>query len=269
LSSVGPALPLSACVMACNDERTLRRCLESLAFAREIVVVVDTKSRDESEKIAAELATRVVVNTYEGDIEQKRFATSLASCDWVLSIDADEVVSPGLAASVRRVMEAPKRADVAGYEMNRVAWHLGRWIRHGDWHPDWKLRLFEKSRQRWAGQNPHGRAEVDGAIVRITGDLQHYSFRDLEDQLERIQTHTSQAAVALRGVGRRPHWSDLTLRPPARFLRSYLLRGGFLDGTAGFVIAGTIAYSIFIKYAKLRELTRLSERDGRDRIPPG
>jgi len=252
-------LPVSACVMACDDERTLAPCLESLAFCQEIVVVVDSKSRDRSEKIATELATRVVVHPYAGDLEQKRHATGLASHDWVLSIDADEVVSKELATSIRSAMHeastgvADYEKGVAGYEMNRVAWHLGRWVRHGDWHPDWKLRLFQRARFRWVGRNPHGRAEVDGRSARLSGDLLHYSFRDLADQLDRIQTHTSQAAVALYESGRRPRLSDLLLRPPARFLRSYVVKLGFLDGVVGFVVAATIAYSVLLKYAKLRE----------------
>jgi glycosyltransferase involved in cell wall biosynthesis len=255
---VSAGAPLSACVLACDDETTLAACLESLAFCSEIVVVVDSKSRDGSEKIAAEIATRVVVHAYEGDIEQKVFATELAGCDWVLSIDADEVVSPELAASIQQVMAAGT-PPAAGYEVNRVAWHLGRWVRHGDWHPDWKLRLFEGTRARWVGRNPHGRAEVEGSVERLDGDLLHYSFRDLADQLDRIQVHTSQAAAALCESGRRPHLSDLVLRPPAGFLRSYVLKLGFLDGVVGFVVAATIAYSVLLKYAKLRE--RWQRRD--------
>ncbi len=243
--------------MACDDEDTLARCLESVAFADEIIVVVDTKSRDQTEKIATELATRALVHPYEGDLEQKRFTSGLASGDWVLSIDADEVVSPELAASIRAALAAPR---AAGYEMNRVAWHLGRWVRHGDWHPDWKLRLFDRSCIRWVGRNPHGRAEVTGAVSRLEGDLFHYSYRDLADQIARIHTHSSQAAEALYAEGRRAGWSDLVLRPPARFLRSYVLKGGCLDGPVGFIVASAIAYSVFLKYAKLWE---------RARRPPG
>lgn len=237
--------------MACDDARTLAPCLEALAFCREILVVVDPKSRDRSEEIARRLATRVERHPYAGDLEQKRFCTGLAGEDWVLSIDADEVVSPTLAASIRRRIEAP--GGLAGFEMNRVARHLGRWVRHGDWHPDWKLRLFRRGRARWVGRNPHGRAEVDGPTARLSGDLEHHSFRDLADQLDRIQRHSSEAAEALYADGRRPRLSDLVLRPPARFLRGYLLKGGFLDGWVGFVVAATVAWSVFLKYAKLRE----------------
>jgi len=143
--------------------------------------------------------------------------------------------------------------------MNRVAWHLGRWVRHGDWHPDWKLRLFERARARWVGRNPHGRAETDGRVARLDGDLLHYSYRDLADQLERIGVHTTQAAEALYREGRRPRLSDLVFRPPARFARGYVLKLGFLDGVVGFVVAATVAYSVFLKYAKLRERWQAGE----------
>ncbi len=258
------ALPISACVMTCDDDATLESCLASLGFCREIIVVVDSKSRDRSEKIAETCASRVVVHAYAGDVEQKRFTTELAAEDWVLSVDADEVVSPQLAGAIRDAVTAPGRADeIAGFEMNRVAYHLGRWVRHGDWHPDWKLRLFRRGAYRWVGHNPHGRAEVDGEVRRLAGDLLHYSFRDFADQLARIDVHTSQAAEALLASGRRPRLSDLVLRPPARFLRSYLLKRGFLDGSVGFVVAATIAWSVFLKYAKLRELTRTGTPDDR------
>jgi glycosyltransferase involved in cell wall biosynthesis len=243
--------------MACNDERTLSRCLASLAFAEEILVVLDTKSVDGSEKIASELATRVVVHRYEGDLEQKRYATGLARMDWVLSVDADEVVSPELSAAIRRAFGRSTRP--AGFEVNRVAWHLGRFVRHGDWHPDWKLRLFERSRARWTGRNPHGRAEVDGRVERLPGDLYHYSYRDLADQHERIGVHTTQAAEALYREGRRARLRDVVLRPLASFLRSYVLARGFLDGFVGFVVAATVAYSVFLKYSKLREMVRRRE----------
>ena len=250
----GP-LAISACVMACNDEATLGDCLQSLAFCREIVVVLDTKSGDRSGEIAHEHATRVVDHCYAGDLEQKRFTTGLATEGWVLSIDGDEVVAPQLAEAIAAALESP--GETAGFEMNRVAWHLGRWVRHGDWHPDWKLRLLRRDSFRWVGRNPHGRAEVAGSRRRLAGDLRHYSYRDLGDQLDRIQVHTTQAAEALREAGRRPHASDLVLRPAARFLRGYVLKRGFLDGAVGFVVAATVAWSVFLKYLKLREIWRL------------
>jgi len=250
--------PLSVCVIACNEQEELPRCLASVDFADEIVVVVDAKSCDQTLEIAQKSAHHVEVRSYEGDIEQKRYCASLASHDWVLIVDPDEVVSPALRASLGRVLGAPA---AAGYELDRVTFHLGRWIRHGDFYPDWKLRLYRRSRARWVGRNPHGRVEVDGRVERVEGVLEHYSFRDFSDQLARIGFHTDQAARALFEEGRRARWHHLLLRPPARFLRGYLLKQGFRDGVPGLLIAVAVAFSVFAKYAKLWELRQRSDEE--------
>jgi glycosyltransferase involved in cell wall biosynthesis len=254
---------VSVCILACDEETELRRCLESVSWADEIVVVVDAKSRDGSEKIARELAHRVEVRPYRGDLEQKSYCCSLAGCDWVLILDPDEELSPELASELRGALAEDGRVEgqsYAGFEVNRLTHHLGRWIRHGDFHPDWKLRLFRPSRARWVGLDPHGRVEVPGPVKRLRGDLRHYSFRDLSDHIDRIQLHSGRAALALAASGRRARLRDLVLRPPARFLRGYLLKRGFLDGTAGFVIAVAVSCSVFLKYAKLWELERGHQR---------
>jgi hypothetical protein len=150
---------------------------------------------------------------------------------------------------------------VAGFEVNRTTFHLGRWIRHGDFHPDWTLRLFRRAEARLSGRNPHGRVEVAGRVERLRGALEHHSYRDLADQVERIQCYSLEAARALHQAGHRARWHDLALRPPARFLRGYLLKRGFLDGVPGFVIAIATAFHVFLKYAKLWELERTIRRD--------
>ncbi len=254
---------LSVCLLACDEEKELARCLDALAFADEIVVVVDAKSSDSSEKIARERGARVEVRPYAGDIEQKSFCVGLATHDWVLVIDPDEVMPPALAEEVRAALAevaAGRDDDVAGFELNRVTFHLGRWIRHGDFFPDWKLRLFRRSKVRWCGANPHGRVEVEGtpegggSVRRLQGELEHYSYRDLADQIERIQFFSGEAALSMARVGRRARPSDLLLRPPARFLRAFVLKRGFLDGVPGLVIALASAFHVFLKYAKLWEL---------------
>jgi hypothetical protein len=151
-------------------------------------------------------------------------------------------------------------AGPAGYEVNRATFHLGRWIRHGDFYPDWKLRLFRRSQARWIGRDPHGRVVVDGGVGRLQAELAHYSYRDLSDQIDRIQFFSDESARALREEGRSARMGDLLLRPPARFLRAYLLKRGFLDGVAGFVIAAATAFHVFLKYAKLWELERGAAR---------
>ena len=250
---------LSVCLLACDEEEELRRCLESVAWADEIVVLVDAKSSDGSEKLARERAQRVEVRPYAGDVEQKRACTELASHDWVLIVDPDEVVSPELQGSIRALLTSAEPA-CDGYELDRVTWHLGRWLRHGDFYPDWKLRLFRRSRARFSGRDPHGRVDVSGAVGRLEGRLEHYSYIDLADQVERIQFFSGEAARALYESGRRARWHELLLRPPARFLRAYFAKRGLLDGSAGFIVAMATAFHVFLKYAKLWELERAARR---------
>jgi glycosyltransferase involved in cell wall biosynthesis len=246
---------LSVCILACNEESSLARCLDAVAFADEVIVVVDRKSRDASEKLARERADRVEVRPYEGDLEQKSYCVSLATCDWVLIVDPDEVVSRELGEAIVDVIGADGRG-CSGFDLDRKTYHLGRWIEHGDFYPDWTLRLFRRDRATWTGINPHGRIVVDGRVGRLSGTLEHFSYRDLTDQVERIQFFSGESAKALQLSGQHFSLSRLILRPPARFTRAYFLKLGFLDGLPGFVIAAATAFHVFLKYAKLWELER-------------
>lgn len=257
--------PVSVCILAYNEEDVLSRCLDSVSWAAEIVVVVDRKSSDGSEKIARERASRVEVRTYDGDIEQKSYCASLASHDWVMIVDPDEVVSASLGEQICAFLKTREQqpgsdgstgSAVVAWEMNRSIFHLGRWLQHGDFYPDWKLRLYRRSKARWVGQNPHGRVEVDGEVRRFAGEIEHYSYRDLADQLDRIQHFSSESAKAMHRSGHPVRLSDLILRPPARFLRAYLLKRGYLDGIPGLIVATATAFHVFLKYAKLWELRR-------------
>ncbi|MEZ4218896.1 MAG: glycosyltransferase family 2 protein [Myxococcota bacterium] len=254
---------LSVCVIACDEEHVLPRCLDAIAFADELVVVIDAKSSDRSESIARSRAQRVEVRPYDGDIGQKSACTSLATGDWILVVDPDEVVRPELAREIAARV-ADDGGGRAGFEIDRLTWHLGRWIRHGDFHPDWTLRLFRRDAHAWQGRDPHGRVAVRGAVGRIRGAgrvIEHYSYRDVADHVARVQRWSAQAARALRAEGRRARAIDLALRPAWRFFRGFVLKRGFLDGLAGLEIASMNAFYVFLKYAKLRELERL-ERGG-------
>jgi hypothetical protein len=246
---------LGALVIARDDENHIRRCLDSLAFAGDRCVVLDDRSADGTETIARDMGARVVRNAYRGNLEQKRFALGQLHRDWVVALDADEALSPGLAERIVAFVASPP-AGVDGVELNRVTHHLGRWIRHGDFHPDWQLRVFRSAAARFEGRNPHGRYQVTGPVRRLTGDLEHRSYVDLADQVARIQEFSGVEAAQMHATGRRFRVGDVVLRPPARFARAYLLKAGFRDGVAGFAIAAATAFHVFLKYAKLWELER-------------
>lgn len=244
---------VSVCIITKDEEGNLPECLDSVKWADEIVVV-DSRSSDRTREIAAAAGAKVVERDFPGHIEQKNFAVAQASNDWVLCIDADERLSPELAASVRRALEDP--GDRAGFECARLTFHGGRPIRHGGWYPDRKLRLFDRRRARWGGRNPHDHVVADGPVGRLEGDLLHHSYRSLSDHVRQIDFFTTIAAREKKARGERSSLSRLALHPFGKFLRMYLLKAGFLDGTAGFVVAVTGAYYVFLKYAKLRELDR-------------
>lgn len=247
---------LSCCIVACNEESIIRRCLTSVSFADECVVVLDSRSSDGTSEIARELGARVLEHPYQGNIEQKNFALAQAKQEWVLSLDADEVITEPLAREIRSLLAAPS-TDADGYQINRVTYHLGRWIRHGDFYPDWQLRLFRRGAGEWAGANPHGRIQLRGTVRRLRGECEHHSYRDLADQIDRIQDFSRIQARAAHAGGEPVRIRDMILRPPARFLRAYLLKRGFRDGVPGLVIAAATAFHVFLKYAKAWELDRV------------
>lgn len=247
-------MKISACIICWNEEEALRACLESVSWMDE-VVVVDSHSTDGTVAIAEEYAGRVLVRDWPGHVAQKEFAARQATHEWVFSIDADERVSPEL----RREIEALRRegpGDAAGFSMPRLTWHLGRWIRHGGWYPDRKIRLFRKDRFRVEGRNPHDRFAVDGPVGRLHGDLLHYSYRDFAHQMRTMNSFSSIAARELYDEGRRSVIAPLVFRPPWKFLETYVYKLGLLDGFPGLAIAVSTAYLVFARYVKLWELVR-------------
>jgi glycosyltransferase involved in cell wall biosynthesis len=236
-----------------NEEDNIAECLRSADFAAEWIVI-DSHSTDATRERAAALGARVIERDWPGHVEQKNFAIGEAVNDWVLCLDADERVSPELRASILAALE---RADLPdGFEMARRTWYLGRWIRRGGWYPDRKLRLFRRGKGRWGGTNPHDHVRVEGRVERLDGDLLHYSYRSISDHLRTIDSFTTIAAREKHAAGRRAGLADVTLRPFGKFLRMYVLKLGFLEGFAGFAVAATGSFYVFLKYAKLRELSR-------------
>jgi glycosyltransferase involved in cell wall biosynthesis len=245
---------LSVTVITFNEEENLPACLESVKWADEIIVV-DSFSTDRTVEIARRYTDKVVQREWPGHVEQKNFALEQATKDWVLCIDADERVSPELAEEIRSVLAMPDTAE-AGYSLPRKTFYLGRWITHGGWYPSRKLRLVRRGLARWKGVNPHDHLYADGPCAELRGDLYHYTYKDISDHLRRIDSYTTISARELHERGKGNVLLHMLLNPPARFLRMYFLRLGFLDGMPGFILAALASYYVFLKYAKLWELRR-------------
>jgi (heptosyl)LPS beta-1,4-glucosyltransferase len=243
---------LSVTVITKNEAADIDAALASVAWADEIVVV-DSQSTDDTAAIARRHTDRVVVREWPGYIEQKNYAASIASHDWILSLDADERATPELASEITSLM-AGSSPRAAGFRIPRVTWHLGRWIRTTDWYPDYQLRLYDRRAAQWTGTYVHEAVTVRGETGRLRGELQHYAYRDIADHLETIDRYTTLAARQMHEAGRRATAFDLAVHPPLAFLRNYILRGGIRDGAVGFTISRLNAYYVFLKFAKLREL---------------
>lgn len=245
-------VPISALVITFNEEENLRECLESLRWADE-VIVVDSFSTDRTVEIARAFTDRVVQRKWNGINDQRGFALGLARHEWVFCLDADERATPGLAAEIRRVLDAGPARD--GYEVPRHTWYLGRWINHGGWYPDRKLRLFRKSRGRYGGHDPHDRFVLDSEPGTLAGEIVHFTYRSFSHQLRTIDSFSDVAAREWAAEGRRFSVPRLLARPAWKFVETYVLKGGFRDGLPGLVIAAATAFYLFVKYVKLWEAT--------------
>lgn len=254
---------LSVCIITYNEEDNVRRCLESVSWADEIIVV-DSFSTDRTPEIAREFTDKVFQHRWSGYIGQKAIARNLARGEWILFVDADEAVSPGLRREIERILGGGIPERVVGFDFPRQVWFMNRWIRHGDWYPDTKLRLFRKAHGRCGGTEPHEKIIVDGEVKHLRKPLYHYTYDDIADQLNTINRFSS---ISARGASGKPIASfkilaSMLFHPPFRFFRCYVLKRGFMDGWAGFIIATCVSFSTFIKYAKYWEL-HILRNDGK------
>ncbi len=257
---------LTVTLITRNEAAHLAAALQSVAWADERVVI-DSGSTDGTLAIARAHADRVETRAWDGYGAQKNYAASLATHDWILSIDADERVSEGLAEQIRQLLE--RDPACAGYRVPRVTHYLGRWIRCTDWWPDWQLRLYDRRAGRWARVHVHESVRLDGRPGRLTGELLHYPYRDISEHLETIDRYTTLAAAELHDRGRRATWGSVALHPPLAFLRNYVLRGGFRQGTAGLIVSLLNSYYVLLKFAKLWELqARARTPDDTSATPP-
>jgi glycosyltransferase involved in cell wall biosynthesis len=243
-------------IITLDEAAKIGAALDSAAWADEIVVV-DSGSRDDTVAIARARGVRVETRAWTGYVDQKNHAAALASHDWIFSIDADERITPPLAAELRQLLAAEPAARA--YRVPRITFHLGRWIRSTDFYPDLQTRLYDRRAARWQGKYVHESVTVDGPVGRLAHELQHVSYRDLCEHLERMNRYTTLAARQMHEAGRRAGPLDLLLRPPAAFLRNFVLRQGFRDGTAGLTLSLVNSYSVLLKFAKLWELQHVQK----------
>ena len=253
-----PVQRLTVTIITRNEASNLAGALESVRWADEIIVV-DSESTDHTVEIAQRYTDRVIVRPWPGYAAQKNFAAAQATHEWILSIDADERVSPELAQEIKLLLA--KGPSAAGYQIPRVAFHFGRWIRSTDWYPDYQLRLYDRRRGRWAGRYVHESVAVEGVVLKLHGELHHHAYRDLAHHLQTMDRYTTLAARQMFEDGRRAHWFDLLVTPRLTFFRNYILRGGFREGMAGLVISAMNAYYVGVKFAKLWELRMQSDKE--------
>ncbi|TCW80625.1 glycosyltransferase family 2 protein [Burkholderia sp. SRS-46] len=239
---------LGVAVIAHNAARRLAQCLDALAFADDIVVV-DGGSTDDTVEIARAHGARVIVAAdWPGFGPQKNRALAALSTDWVLSIDTDEVVSDELAASIRASIRAPQ-ADV--YAVDRLSAFCGQWVHHSGWYPDWIPRLFRRDAARFSDDLVHERLVFDSRAARLDGKLRHYSYDDIEAVLRKLDAYSSAGARQRRAAGERATVGKAIRRGLWAFVRTYVLRRGFLDGRAGLMIAVFNAETVYYRFLKL------------------
>ena len=246
---------LSVVIITFNEEDNIARCLKSIQDVADEILVVDSFSSDQTEQICSEFNVRFIKHNFEGHKEQKNYALKLATFQYVLSLDADEALSTELMESIRKLKN---NFDRSGYKMNRISWYQGGWIRHGGWYPDTKLRLVNKEKAQWKGENPHDRLELINSDEAgfLKGDLFHYSFKDLADHAKRTNIYSTIAAR--EAFQRNSGYSTFKLifNPSFTFIKKYVFQLGFMDGYNGFLIATMAAYGKFLKYSKLKEMHR-------------
>lgn len=250
---------ISAVLIALNEERNIGAALESLTWADE-VLVVDGGSSDATRQQCENKGVRVVERRFTSYAEQKNFALDQASHDWIFSLDADERASSSLTSEIQTLAQAGFR--VSGYRIPRLTYYMGRFIRSTAWYPDHQLRLFDRRRGRWQGLYVHESVKVTGPVEKLRGEILHYSYENLSDHVERMNRYAGLAALQMREAGRVARLWPIVAYPPFVFLKNYVVKRGYRDGSAGFVISLMNAFYVFLKYAKFWEQERSQPLDG-------
>lgn len=238
---------ISAAIITFNEEKNIERCLISLKDIVDEIVVVDSLSTDKTYEICSKYNVKFIKNPFPGHVEQKNKAMESTEFPYVLSLDADEELTPELRESISKVKE---NWNSDGYYFNRLNNYCGHWIRHSGWYPDQKLRLWDKRKGRWGGLNPHDKVIMDkgSKITHLKGDLKHYSYYTKDEFLERTRKYSIISGKSLYLQGKKPSYLKLFFSPVWRFIRGYIVGLGFLDGKDGLFITWELSKGVYHKY---------------------
>jgi glycosyltransferase involved in cell wall biosynthesis len=251
----GVRATVSAVVICGNEEANIGACLASVSWCDEIVVI-DSLSTDRTAEIAREYTPHVIRRPWPGYVAQKNFALERATGDWVISLDADERCTPELQDAIEEALALP--GDAVAFRPRRLVRYLGRWIRHGGWYPDRKVRIVRRGKARWEGIDPHDKLVADGPVLDLDADIHHFTYRDFAHQIRTINHFSDVATAEWLRTGRSASLFKLLFHPPVKFFDCFVTRRGFLDGMAGFVIAAASAFYVFSKHVKQWEAKRVA-----------
>lgn len=246
---------LSVAIITYNEEEEIRDCLESVKWADEIVVV-DSFSTDKTLDICRQYTNKVFQHEWSGYSNQKNYAINVTTNPWILILDADERVSERLTKEIKEILD--KDLGVDGYYIPRKSYFLGRWIRYGGWYPDYSIRLFRKDKGRFEQREVHESVRINGKTAKLKNHLEHYTYRNLSEYIQRMDRYSTLAAMEMVGEGRRSGPRNILFRPILTFFRMYILKQGFREGIYGLLISVLYSYYTFLKYAKLWEMRKIS-----------
>lgn len=252
---VSEAQPISLVIITFNEEKNIERCIKSVPFAKDIVVL-DSGSQDRTLEIARRLGARIVVEPWRGFAKQKIRATALARFDWVLSLDADEALSPEAQEEVQSLLNGEIKVDAFAFP--RVTFHLGKWIYHGGMYPDYQTRLFHKQKAKWLDKPVHEKIQAEN-IIKLKSKILHWSFRNIMHQIETINKYSSLRAQDFSDQGKKFSFLKLVVKPFSKFIEVYFIKAGFRDGAAGLIIGFVSSFATFLRWAKLYEIERVTK----------
>jgi len=254
-------------MVSAAEAHRIGKALASVSqWASETIVVLNEEVRDGTDEIAKSHGAKVIREPWKGMVGQKTSVATKATQEWILDLDADEVVSDELRDEIHRALtDQSLNGQVAAFSYPRLSWYCGRWIRHGDWYPDRQNRLWRRGRAHWGGIDPHAKLHVDGDVKKLRSNLLHYSNDSINRQIEKLIPFSDEFMRQHLAQNSNSSVFDLAIRPIWRFLRAYFFRGGFLDGWPGYYIAWLNAFSAVTRYAKIRENILNQKPDEKER----